>query len=130
MVSVVVHLVVVDSEEVAVIVGIETVPRVIVHLVPPPISLLVAVRVDPEVVVVDVRVVNVAVDIDVVEHFVVALVHAEPTDLIVLVSLSNRRSTESGNVLLGIRSVRGFFLLVLVYVVHLMLSVIWWYGYP
>ena len=126
MVSVVVHLVVVDSEEVAVIVGIETVPRVVVHLVPPPVPLLVTVRVDPEVVVVDVRVVNVAVDVDVIEHFVVALVHAEPTNLIVLVGVSNRKSTESGKVLLGIRSVRIFCRLVLVYFVHLMLSVMWW----
>ena len=103
MVPVVIHLVVVDGEEVAVIVGVETVPRVIVHLVPPPISLLVAVRVDPEVVVVDVRVVNVAVDIDVVEDFVVALISAEPTDLIVLVDVSKSRSIACGNMGICIR---------------------------
>ena len=53
-VSVVVDLVVVDSQEVAVVVGVEAVRRVVVHLVPSPVSSLVAVRVDPEMVVVDV----------------------------------------------------------------------------
>ena len=59
------------------------------HIVPYPVSLLVAVRV----VVVDVRVVYVAIDVDIVEHVVVVLVHAEPTDLIVLVGMSKWRST-------------------------------------
>ena len=81
MVPVVVDLVVVDRQEVAVVVGVEAVPRVVVHLVPPPVSLLVAVRVDPEVVVVYVRIVDVAVDVDIVEHDVVTLVDAKPTDL-------------------------------------------------
>ena len=81
MVPVVVDLVVVDRQEVAVVVGVEAVPRVVVHLVPPPVSLLVAVRVDPEVVVVYVRIVDVAVDVDIVEHIVVTLVDAKPTDL-------------------------------------------------
>ena len=107
MVPVVIHLVVVDGEKVAVIVRVETVPRVVVHLVPSPVPLLVAVRVNPEVVVVDVRVVNVAVDIDVVEDFVVALVNAEPTDLIVLVGVSKSKSTACGKVLVSIRNVKG-----------------------
>ena len=81
MVPVVVDLVVVDRQEVAVVVGVEAIPRVVVHLVPPPVSLLVAVRVDPEVVVVYVRIVDVAVDVDIVEHIVVTLVDAKPTDL-------------------------------------------------
>ena len=57
-VSIVVDLVVVDGQEVAVVVGVEAVHRVVVHLVPPPVSLLVAVGVDPEMVVVDVRAVS------------------------------------------------------------------------
>ena len=80
-VSVVVDLVVVDGQEVAVVVGVEDVLRVVVHLVPPPVSPLVAIRVDPEVVVVDVRVVDVAVDVDIIEYFGVTLVRAEPADL-------------------------------------------------
>ena len=80
-VSVVVDLVVVDGEEVAVIVGVESVRRVIVHLVPPPVSVLVTVRVHPEVVVVDVGVVDVAVHVYVVEHFWVGLVRAESSNL-------------------------------------------------
>ena len=68
MVSIVVDLVVVDGQEVAVVVGVEAVHRVVVHLVPPPVSLLVAVGVDPEMVVVDVRVVDVAVDADYIEQ--------------------------------------------------------------
>ena len=82
MVPVVVHLVVVDCQEVAVVVGVKAVARVVVHLVPPPVSLLVAVRVDPEVVVVDVRVIDVAVDVDIIEYFGVTLVRAEPADLV------------------------------------------------
>ena len=82
MVSIVVDLVVVDRQEVAVVVGVEAVPRVVVHLVPPPVTLLVAVRVDPEVVVVYVRVVDVAVDVYIIEHLMVTLVDAEPTDLV------------------------------------------------
>ena len=81
-VSVVVDLVVVDGQEVAVVVGVEAVLRVVVHLVPPPVSPLVAIRVDPEVVVVDVRVVDVAVDVDLVEHFRVASILAEPSHLV------------------------------------------------
>ena len=48
--------------------GVEAVLRVVVHVVPPPVSLLVAVRVHPEMVVVNVRVVNVAVHVDLVEQ--------------------------------------------------------------
>ena len=81
MVSVVIDLVVVDGQEVAIVVGIKAVTRVVVHLVPPPVSLLVPVRVDPEVVVVYVRVVYVAVDIDLVEYLRVTLVLAEAADL-------------------------------------------------
>ena len=81
-VPVIVDLVVVDRQKVAVVVRVEAVPRVVVHLVPPPISLLVAVRVDPEVVVVDVGIVDIPVDVNIVKYFVVALVHAEPTDLV------------------------------------------------
>ena len=81
MVSVVIDLVVVDGQEVAIVVGIKAVTRVVVHLVPPPVSLLVTVRVDPEVVVVYVRVVYVAVDIDLVEYLRVTLVLAEAADL-------------------------------------------------
>ena len=82
MVSVVVDLVVVDGQEVAVVVGVKAVRRIVVHLVPPPVSLLVAVRVDTEVHVVDVRVVDVAVDVDIIEYFGVTLVRAEPADLV------------------------------------------------
>ena len=82
MVPVVVDFIVVDRQEVTVVVGVETVPRVVVHLVPPPVSLLVAVCVDPEVIVVDVRIVDVAVDVHIFEHFVVTLVDAEPSDLV------------------------------------------------
>ena len=82
MVPVVVDLVVVDGQEVAVVVGVKPVARVVVHLVSPPVSLLVAVRVDPEVHVVDVRVVDVAVDIDIIEYLGVALVRAEPANLV------------------------------------------------
>ena len=80
-VAVVVDLVVVDGQEVAVVVGVKAVLGVVVHLVPPPVSLLVAVRVHPEMVVVDVRVINVTVDVNHVENFRVALVRAEPSDL-------------------------------------------------
>ena len=80
-VTVAVDLVVVDGHEVAVVVGVKTVRGVVVHLVPPPVSILMAERVDPEVVVVDVRVVDVAVDCDVVEHVRVALVLAIPSNL-------------------------------------------------
>ena len=54
MIDVVVDLVVVYRQQVAVVVGVEAVRRVVVHQVPPPVPLLVAVRVDSEVVVVDV----------------------------------------------------------------------------
>ena len=80
-VPVVVDRVVVDGQEVAVVVGVKAVARVVVHLVSPPVSLLMAVRVDPEVHVVDVRVVDVAVDVDIIEYFGVTLVRAEPADL-------------------------------------------------
>ena len=82
-VSIVVDLVVVDGQEVAVVVGVEAVRRVVVHLVPSPVSLLVAVRVDSEVVVVDVRVVDVSVDVDLIEHFRVTRVRAEPAYLVI-----------------------------------------------
>ena len=80
-VPVVVHLVIVDGQEVAVVVGVKAVPRVVVHLISPPVSLLVTIRVDPEVHVVDVRVVDVAVDVDLVEYLGVTLVRAKPADL-------------------------------------------------
>ena len=54
MVSVVVDLVVVDCQEVTVVMRVEAVDSVVVHLVPSPISVLVAVRVHSEMVVVDV----------------------------------------------------------------------------
>lgn len=80
-VSVVVDDVIVDRQEVGVIVGVEAVPGVVMHLVSAPVSLLVAVRVQAKAVVVDVRVVHVAVHIHLIEDFGVALVHAEPSDL-------------------------------------------------
>ena len=86
MVSVVVDFVVVDGQEVAVVVGVKAVRRVIVHLVPPPVSLLVAVGVDPEVVVVDVRVVNVAVNVDLVKQVYVTQIIAEPSNLMQICS--------------------------------------------
>ena len=81
-VPVVVDLIIVDGQEVAVVVRVKAVPRVVMHLVPPPVPLLVAVRVYPEVVVVDVRVIDVAVDVDIIEYFGVTLVRAEPADLV------------------------------------------------
>ena len=81
-VDVVVDLVVVDGQEVAVVVGVEPVRRVVVHLVPSPVSLLVAVRVDSEPVVVDVRIVDVAVHVHLVEHFEIAEVFAQSSHLI------------------------------------------------
>ena len=71
-VSVVVDLVVVDGQEVAVVVGVEAVRCVVVHLVPPPVAQLVAVRVHSEMVVGDVGVVDVAVDVDLVEQLGIA----------------------------------------------------------
>ena len=67
MVAVVVDYVVVDGEEVTVVVGVEAVPRVVVHSVVPPVAVLVAVRVEPESVVVDVAAVHVAVHIHLVD---------------------------------------------------------------
>ena len=81
-VPVVVDLVVVDGQEVAVVVGVKAVRRVVVHLVPPPVSPLVAVRVHSEMVVVDVRVVDVAVHVHFLEHVGVAPVLAVPSNLI------------------------------------------------
>ena len=95
MVPVVVDFIVMDRQEVTVVVGVETVPRVVVHLVPPPVSLLVAVCVDPEVIVVDVRIVDVAVDVHIVEQFVITLVDAEPTNLVATFDQSECRSTAS-----------------------------------
>ena len=80
-VSVVVNLVVVDGHVVAVVVGVEAVTDVVVHLVVPPVALLVAVRVDPEVEVVDVGVVDVPVDADFFEQLGVAVVLAVPPHL-------------------------------------------------
>ena len=82
MIAIVIDQVIVDREEVAVVVRVKAIARVVVHLVPPPVSLLVAVRVDPEVVVVDVGIVDVAVDVDIFEDVVVAFVLAEPTHLV------------------------------------------------
>ena len=76
------HLIVVDGQVVAVVVGVKAVSRVVVHPVSPPVSPVVAVRVDPEVVVVDFRIVYIAVDVDLVEHFRVPLVRAVPADLV------------------------------------------------
>lgn len=56
-------------------------PVVGVDLVPPPITLLVAVRVHREVVVVQLRVVDVAVNVDFIEDLRVSLVHAESAHL-------------------------------------------------
>ena len=81
MVAVIVDLVVVDAQEVAVVVGVKAVRRVVVHLVPPPVALLVAVRVHPEMVVVDVRVVDVSVDVDIVENVDIAKVLAQSSNL-------------------------------------------------
>ena len=83
MVHVIVDLVVVDGHEVAVVVGVEAVLGTVVHLVPPPVTLLVTIRVDPEVVVLDVRVVYVSVDVDLIEHFRVTRVRAEPAYLVI-----------------------------------------------
>ena len=83
MVPIIVDLVVVDGQKITVIVGVEAVRRIVVHLVPPPVSLLVAVRVDPEMVVVDVRVVNVAVDVDSIKYFWVAPVSAITPNLLI-----------------------------------------------
>ena len=81
MVSIVVDLVVVDGQEVAVVVGVEAVRGVVVHLVSPPVSLLVAVRVHSEMVVVDIRIVDVAVDVDLVEQLGIAQVLAKASHL-------------------------------------------------
>ena len=81
-VPVVVDGVVVDGQVVAVVVGVEAVAGVVVHEVVPPVSVLVAVRVHAEVVVVDVGVVDVAVHVHLIEQFGVALVSAEPADLV------------------------------------------------
>ena len=82
MVTVVVNLVVVDGQEVAVVVGVKAVRRVVVHLVSSPVSLLVTIRVHSEMIVVDVRVVDVAVDVDRVEKLRIAQVLAESAHLI------------------------------------------------
>ena len=66
-VPVAVNLVVVNRQEVAVVMGVEAVPRVVMHLVPPPVSLLMAICVYPEIVVVNVGIVDVAINVDVVE---------------------------------------------------------------
>ena len=73
-VPVVVDLVVEDGYVVAVVVGIEAVAYVVVHLVVPPVSLLVAVRVDSEIEVVDVGVVDVAEHINFIEQIWIALI--------------------------------------------------------
>ena len=76
MIPVVVDLVVVDGHQIAVVVGVKAVLGVVVHFVPPPVSLLVAVRVDSEVVVVDVRVINVTVDVGITKYVDIAQVLA------------------------------------------------------
>ena len=95
-VTVIVDIVVVDCQEVAVVVGVEAVTRVVVYLVSPPVSLLVAVAVDPEMVVVYIRIVDVAVDVHIFEHILVSLVGAEPTDLVskVMGSITDRPQVE------------------------------------
>ena len=90
MVPVDVNLVFVDRREVAVIVGVEAAPRVVVHLVPPPVSLLVAVCVDPEICDVNVGVIDIIVDVDIVEKLGITLIVVEPADLI---GCDRRRST-------------------------------------
>ena len=85
MVPVVVDFVVVDSQEVAVVVGVKAVRRVVVHLVPPPVSLLVAVRVHSKMVVVDVRVIDVAVDVDIVEQAGITEILAESSHVVMRV---------------------------------------------
>ena len=81
-VPVVVDLVVVDGHVVAVVVGVEAVADVVVHLVVPPVSLLVAVRVDPKVEVVDVGIVDVAVHAYLLEQLGVALILAVSPHLV------------------------------------------------
>ena len=81
-VPVVVDRVVVDGDVVAVVVRVETVADVVVHLVVPPVSLLVAVRVDSEVEVVDVGVVDVAEHTNFIEQLGVALILAVSSDLV------------------------------------------------
>lgn len=66
-VLIVVNLVVVYGQEVAVVVRVKAVDGVVVHLVSAPVSLLVYIRVDSDVVVLRVRVMDVSVDADVVE---------------------------------------------------------------
>ena len=56
-------------------------PRVRVYDVAAPVAALVAIGVDGKVAVVELRVVDVAVHGHLVEHFQVALVFAEPSDL-------------------------------------------------
>ena len=62
-VSVVVDFVAVDGQEIVVVVGVKAVRRVVVHLVSSTVTLLVAVRVNSDKIVVDVRVVDVAADV-------------------------------------------------------------------
>ena len=81
-VPVVVDLVVADSHDVAVVVGFEAVTRVAVHLVSPPVFLLVAVRAESKVVVVYVQSVDVTKHVDIFENIVVTLVDAKPPDLV------------------------------------------------
>ena len=80
-VPVVVDLVVVDGQVIAVVVGVEAVADVVVHLVVPPVSLLVPVRVDSEVEVVDVGIVDVAEHTNGVEQLGVAFILAVSSNL-------------------------------------------------
>ena len=81
-VPVVVDRVVVDGDVVAVVVRVEAVADVVVHLVVPPVSLLVAVRVNSEVEVVDVGIVDVAEHTNFIEQLGVALILAVSSDLV------------------------------------------------
>lgn len=82
MVAVAIDVVVVYIQDVAVLVGVATVPAVVVHLEPEPVSLPVTVRVDPELVGVGFRLVASAADVGIFEHLAVAIVDEKLTGLI------------------------------------------------
>lgn len=82
---VVVDIVVVYGQDVAVVVGVKAVCRVVAHLVSPPDSMQVAVRVHPKVVVLNVRVLDVTVDGTIVEQSRVARAREEHLHLTIRV---------------------------------------------
>lgn len=55
--------------------------RIGVDGVPAPISLLVTISVHRKVIVVDLRVINISVDVDLIEYFRIGLVHAKSSHL-------------------------------------------------